>query len=301
MHSLPWRRLIAGAFVCIVIILSSMLFSLPEGRVAVITLFERPIGVHDTAGLKCKLPYPFQKAYILDVRDRLYETRLTETLTRDKRNVILVTYAIWHIKKPVRFLQAVGTREAAEAELDGVVTNAKNAVMGRYDFAALVSSEADEQKVGEVESAMLAEAGEATVDRYGIEITQIGLQRLALPEENIPYVFDQMRAERAQYAARFKAEGEREASKIRAETDLEAARLRAEGKEQAERIRGDAEAEAARIYAAAHRKDPEFYTFMRSLDPLEKMMGANTTVVLGTDAPPFDVLRKDPGGVKTGE
>jgi modulator of FtsH protease HflC len=288
------RNRILAALLAAIIVLSSMLFSLPEGRMAVITLFERPVGVHETAGLKIKLPYPFQKAYIMDVRSRLYETRLTETLTRDKRNVVLVTYAVWHIQDPVRFLQAVGTPEAAQVELDGVVTNAKNAVMGRYEFAALVSSKPGEQRVGEIEQAMLAEAGEAAVERYGIGITQIGLQRLALPEENIPYVFDQMKAERGQYAARYRAEGEREAARIRAETDLTAARLRAEGKEQAERIRGQAEAEAARVYASAHRRDPAFYAFMRSLDSLESMMGANTTVVLGTDSPPFNVLRQDP-------
>lgn len=293
-----WRRIVAATVVCTVIILSSMLFSLPEGRMAVITTFEKPVGVHRTAGLKCKLPYPFQKAYILDVRHRLYETRLTETLTRDKRNVILVTYAIWHIAEPVKFLQAVGTPEAAEVELDGVITNAKNAVMGRYDFAALVSANEKEQRVGEIEQAMLRDAAEAAVERYGIKITQIGLQRLALPEENIPYVFDQMKAERSQYAAKFRAEGEREAARIRAETDLEAARLRAEGNEQAERIRGEAEAEAARIYASAHRRDPEFYSFTRSLDSLEKMLGENATVVLDTDTAPFNVLKHDPAEVK---
>lgn len=297
MTPIIWRRVIVAAVVALVIALSSMLFALPEGRVAVITTFEKPVGVHSTAGLKFKLPYPFQKAYTLDVRHRLHETRLTETLTRDKRNVILVTYALWHIQDPVKFLQAVGTPEAAEAELDGVITNAKNAVMGRYDFSALVSADESEQHVGEIEQAMLHDAGKAATERYGVQITQIGLQRLALPEENIPYVFEQMKTERAQYAARYKAEGEREAARIRAETDLQAAKLRAEGNEQAERIRGEAEAQAARIYASAHRRDPKFYSFVRSLSALEKMLGASATVVLDTDSAPFKVLKQDPAEV----
>jgi membrane protease subunit HflC len=105
-----------------------------------------------------------------------------------------------------------------------------------------------------------------------------------------------MRAERKQYAERFRAEGEKEASNIRAETDLSVAKLRAEGNQRAEEIRGDAEAEAARIYTAAHRLDPEFYRFLRSLDSLEAMMGETTTVVLDTDSPPFDVLKSPQGG-----
>ena len=103
-----------------------------------------------------------------------------------------------------------------------------------------------------------------------------------------------LKAERAQYAAKFRAEGEKEAAEIRADTDLEAAKLRAEGEEKAEEIRGNAEAEAAKIYASAHQLDPEFYKFLRSLDSMDKMLGKNSTVVLDTDTPPFSVL-KNPG------
>ncbi len=294
MQQAMWRRVAVALTVALVIILSSMLFSLSEGRVAVITLFENPIGVYDTAGLKWKLPYPFQRAYILDARSRLCETRLTETLTRDKKNVILITYSVWKIGEPIRFLQAVGNARSAEAKLDGVVTNAKNAVLGNYDFSALVSKSADGQRIDEIEKAMLEDVKQEARARYGIDVVQIGLQRLALPEENIEYVFDQMKAERAQYAARFRADGEKEAARVRAETDLQVAKLRAEGEEKAETIHGNAEADAAKIYASAHKLDPEFYTFLRSLDSLEKILGDEATVVLDTDSAPFDML-KNPG------
>lgn len=284
-----------AALVALVILLSSMLFSLPEGRVAVITRFGAPVRVYKHAGLHMKLPPPFERSYELDARRRLYETRLTETLTRDKKNVVLVTYTVWRVSEteddPVRFVQAVGSIEGAESKLDGVVTNAKNGVLGNHDFAELVSSEAGEQRLDEIEAEMLADVKQEARLRYGIDVIQIGLQRLALPEANIPDVFDQMKAERAQYAARFRAEGDKEAARVRAETDLETAKLRAEGKEKAETIRGDAEAEAANIYAAAHKLDPGFYRFLRSLDSMEKMLDENSTLVLDTDSPPFDVLK----------
>lgn len=292
------RRWAVATAIIGVIVLSSVLFGLPEGSVAVITRFGAPVRVYDQAGLHMKLPIPFEQSYILDSRRQLYETRLTETLTRDKKNVILVTYAIWNVSAgsipddPVRFLQAVGTIENANAKLDGVITNAKNAVLGNYDFSALVSNKPDEQKLDAIEAEMLAEVQGEALNRYGIDVVQVGMQRLALPEENVSYVFDQMRAERAQYAERFRAEGEKEASSIRSETDLQVAKLRAEGDQKAEEIRGNAEAEAARIYTAAHRLDPEFYRFLRSLDSLEAMLGEQTTVVLDTDSPPFDVLKK---------
>lgn len=295
-----FRRWTVAAVIIGVILLSSMLFGLPEGSVAVITRFGAPVRVYEQAGLHIKLPIPFEQNYILDARRQLYETRLTETLTRDKKNVILVTYTIWKVSAqkvpddPIRFLQAVGTLENANSKLDGVVTNAKNAVLGNYDFSALVSNKPEEQKLDQIEEQMLADVREEALNRYGIDVIQVGMQRLALPEENVAYVFDQMRAERKQYAERFRAEGEREASNIRSETDLQVAKLRAEGSQKAEEIRGDAEADAARIYTAAHTLDPGFYRFLRSLDSLETMMGQSTTVVLDTDSPPFDVL-KQPG------
>ena len=127
-------------------------------------------------------------------------------------------------------------------------------------------------------------------EKYGVKIEEVGLERLSLPEGNTKFVFDQMRAERRQYAARYRAEGEREADLIRSKTTLEVAEIRATGEEEAARIRGQAEAEAARIYADAHSADPEFYRFTRSLEALNKMLSGKSSVVLRTDSPPFDLL-----------
>ena len=303
-----WTRWIVGGVVVVSIILSSMLFSLPENRVAVVTRFGNPVRTHDRPGLHMKLPVPCERAYILDARKRVSETRLTETLTKDKKNLILVTYSVWQVDTqgngPVNFLQALGDIPGAEGKLDGVVTNAKNSVLGNYDFTDLVSLDEDEQKIDKIEQDILEEVRREVQARegmagYGIQVSQIGIKRLALPEENISYVFEQMRAERRQFAERFRAEGEKEASVIRAETDLQVARLRAEGKEKSAEIRGEAEAQAAQIYAAAHRMDPSFYRFTRSLESLQKLLGANTTVVLDTRTPPFDVL-KNPGIAESG-
>jgi membrane protease subunit HflC len=112
-------------------------------------------------------------------------------------------------------------------------------------------------------------------------------------------VLDQMRAERAQYAARHRAEGERDATEIRAQAEVESASLRADGQRKATEIRGRAEAEAARIYTDAHRRDPEFYRFLRTLDTLKTLLGRRSTVILRTDAPPFDVLDSGPPGRAT--
>ena len=186
MRKPDWTRWAVAVAVVIAVLLSSVLFTVPEGQVAVVTRFGAPVRVYQDAGLHAKLPVPFERAYVLDARCRLYETRLAETLTRDKKNVILVTYTLWRISDPVRFLQAVGSIAAAEAKLDGVVTHAKNAILGNYDFAALVASNPQEQKLDEIEANnMLAEVREEAQRRYGAGGVQVGLQRLALPTKNV--------------------------------------------------------------------------------------------------------------------
>jgi membrane protease subunit HflC len=103
-----------------------------------------------------------------------------------------------------------------------------------------------------------------------------------------------MRAERRQFAARYDAEGEREASKIRSDADLEAARIIAKGAEEEARIRGASAAQVARIYATAHRVNPELYKFTRSLDSLDKLVTSNTSLILRTDSEPFSLLQQKP-------
>lgn len=285
-----WLRRGLGIVAVVGMLLWATGLSVREGQAVIVSRFGKPVRVVDQAGLAWKLPWPVDQAIVVDQRTRVFETAHTEMLTRDKRNVILLTYATWRVSDPLRFVQAVGTTEGAELKLDGLITNAKIGVMGRYDLAALVSTDPSTLQVDAIEAELLEATAPTALERYGIEITQVAFQRLSLPEENVRYVFKQMRAERDQYAARYKAEGQEEADRVRSETDLEAARIRAEGKEKAAQITGDAEAEAARIYAEAHRQDPELYEFLRSLETLDVVVGEQTTVVLRTDAEPFSLL-----------
>jgi len=277
-----------GILVLAVLIVSAVTYQVRESHVAVVARFGKPKRVVTVPGLHGKLPWPLENVYILDNRKRVYETSYTETLTRDSQNVILLNYAIWRIADPLSFLQAMGSVAAAEERLDGMITSAKNGIMGNYDLSAMVSTDPSMLKVEEIERAIVAEV-------QGTAREQIGFQRLALPEENIRNVFDKMRAARAQFAARWIAEGEREGDNIRSKTDLERKQILSEAIQRSAVIRGQAEAEAARIYAQAHSEDAEFYQFLRSLESLKRILGDRTTVILRTDNPPFDVMEAPKG------
>lgn len=285
-------RRTVGTVAVLAIVLSSITVAVREEHSALITRFGKPVRVLDEAGLHWKLPWPLERASTVDRRLRVMQTRHTEMLTRDKRNVILLSFVVWHVEDPLLFFRSVGSLEAAQTKLDGLVTNAKIGALGRHDLAALVSTDPTTLRVPEIERDVLRTANEVAVERYGVTVDQVGFQRLSLPEANTSFVFDQMRAERRKEAARYRAEGRREGTKIRAQTDLEKAEILAEGREAAAKVRGEAEAEAARIYAEAHRLDPELYRFVRQLESLEKVIDEQTTVIMRTDSPPFSILEK---------
>jgi membrane protease subunit HflC len=225
------------------------------------------------------------------MRRRVYETGLTEMLTRDKKNIIARTFVVWRVGDPLFFAQAIGSQSGAEAKLDGLLTNAAIGTLGGHDLSALVSTTPADLQVDQIESELLASTAPMALRSYGVAIEQIRLERIALPEENVTAVFEQMRAERRQFAAKFQAEGERDPRRIRPAADLEAARLPPKSAEETARIRGEAAAQVAKTYAAAHRVDPDLYRFTRSLSSLDKLVTGNTSLILRTDSEPFSLLQ----------
>jgi membrane protease subunit HflC len=131
---------------------------------------------------------------------------------------------------------------------------------------------------------------------YGIEIRQVGVERMTLPDETLAATVARMRAERETAAAERTAEGLRQAAAIRADADRDAREVVAQAREQAARTEADAQQAAARIYAKAYESDPGLYNTLRSLDALNQVIGRNTSLVLRTDAAPFRILVDGPAG-----
>jgi membrane protease subunit HflC len=276
------------------IVAYSMYFQVSEGHKAVVTRFGDPVRCLHEAGLAWKWPWPIERVRDIDIRRRLYNSPYTATLTRDQKNVILLTYAVWRVEDPQLFLQSLGTPEAAEQKLDGMVAASKNFHLGRFDLSALVSTTPGAIQTEQIEQAILDDVAPSACAKFGIVVEQVGIKRIAYPEENITTVLQQMRAERRAEAGKIRAEGEREAQRIRDEVLVKCEEIRREGREEAGKILGQSEKEAADIYAQAHRLDPEFYRFWRSLQAVRKTLGAKATVIMRTDQGFFDVLATPP-------
>ena len=283
-------RLVVLVFALLAIAYRASSTIVSEGNSAIVVRLGNPARVLDTPGLYFTLPWPIEEIVTVDRRRRTFQTQHTEMLTKDKKNVVLVSFVIWSVSDPLKFFQSIGDIETADDKLNGLVTNAKIGVLGKYELSALASTDTTLLKAKEIEAELLTQTQTLASEQYGIEIQHIGFSRLSLPKENIRAVFQQMRAERKKFAVEFRAKGEEEASRIRATTDTEVATIEAKMTQEVAEITGEAEAQAAKIYADAHSQDPDLYRFIRSLDTLEEVIGPKSTLILRTDAAPFDVL-----------
>jgi membrane protease subunit HflC len=283
-------RIAVAAVVVGLLSIYATYFSVNEGQVAVITRLGAPTREITTAGPYWKWPWPIEQVHVIDARMRLFNTPLTATFTRDKRNVILLSYVAWHVEKPLLFLQAAGSREVAEKKLDGMVTASKNFHIGRFDLSALLSTQPGSIRMDVIEQAILDDVRIPMLEKFGVRVDQVGFKRIALAEENTAAVLAHMRSERKAEADRLRAEGEREAQAIRDEALVKSEETLREGREKAGEIRGQAEKEAADIYAQAASLNPDFYRFWRSLEATKKVLSGKATLILRTDQGFFDVL-----------
>ena len=283
-------RMSVGIIAILAIIYAACTTVVRDGQAVLVINLGKSSSVLVDSGLHWKFPWPIEKTVEIDMRRRTMQTQHTEMLTKDKKNVVLLSHVIWSVNDPLRFYQAIGSIDSADDKLSGLVTNAKIGVLGKYDLSALASTDPETIKIEEIEKELLVLTQDIALEKYGIDIQSIGFSRLSLPKENIKSVFKQMRAERKKYAVEFQVDGEKEAGKIRSDTDLTVSQKQAETIKEVAKIRGDAEAKAARIYAAAHSKDPELYKFIRSLETIDEVIGARSTIILRTDSEPFQLL-----------
>jgi len=285
-------RLRIGSGLAALVLLAFVAFTevVKEGESAIMLRFGKPMRVLDDPGLHFKWPWPVEESAVIDMRRHNFHTRHTEMLTADKKNIILLSFAIWSVQDPLLFHQSVGSTTTAESKLDGLITNAKIGLLGKTDLSALASTNPELLAVDEIEDSLLALIKEPALEEYGIAIIDVGFNRLSLPKANVSAVLKQMRAERKQYAAKHLAEGEELATAIRSETDLKVAELESEAIEKAAKIKGESEARAAEIYGAAHGQDPDLYRFLRSLESLDTVLGPRSQVILRTDSEPFELL-----------
>ncbi len=266
---------------------------------AVITQFGKPVSVLSQAGFYLKLPVPFQRANVLDKRILITNTRETELLTADKKNVLVSTYISWKIADPVRYLAALRNRDFAENRLAALVQSELGSALGDRPFGTILGTTGNGASLAELEGSVERAVAAVAREDLGIEVVSLGVTRLIFPPQNLDSVFARMRAERARIARGHRSEGRAEAQKIAARAERERARIIADAEAKATMLRGGGEAEAARIYAGAYEGHAEFYRFLRTLEAYKKVLNEKTTLVLPADSPFLEILTSRVPGART--
>lgn len=280
---LPWA-------LCGVVVLLAWLtfFSVRETEFVLVTQFGKPLYTVSDAGLHTK--WFFQTATYFDRRLRIYNPRPSEFLTRDKKNLVIESYVAWRIQDPKRFIETVGDPISAEMRLHDIVWSGLSAALGTQDLESIVSTNLQTVKAQDMLDRLSDTTDRAALRQYGIEVLDVRVKRLNLPEQNKQSVYARMRAERERIARQYRAEGEEQALSIRADADRQKEEILSLAYKQAEKTKGEGDAESTRIYSQAYSRNPRFYKLLRTLESYKKILDDKTTAVLSSDSELLKIL-----------
>ena len=196
-------------------------------------------------------------------------------ITLEKKDVIVDSFVKWRIADPRDFYTATGgDQNRARARLSAIIADGLRAEFAKRTLQAVISTDRAEIMASLVLGATLTAAS------LGIEIIDVRIKRIDLPDEVSSSVYQRMRAERAEVANELRSQGKEEKEKISATADREAQVLLAESLRDADLIRGAGDARAAELYAAAYNENREFYAFYRSLLAYQNTFGGGSDVLL---------------------
>jgi len=285
---------IAGGVALVVIAVAaivgySAMFSVYETRQALVLRFGEPREVIKDAGLHFKLPFIDNVIYV-DKRILDLENPAQEVIASDQKRLVVDAFARYQITDPLRFYQAVGTVQGANAQLAQLLNSALRRVLGESSFQALVRDDRS-ALMGRIREQLDREA-----ERYGINVVDVRIRRADLPEQNSQAVYQRMQTERQREAAEFRAQGSQRAQEIRSRADRDVTVLIADATSKAEQVRGEGDAQRNRIFAEAFNRDVDFFSFYRSMQAYEAGLKHNDTrMVLKPDSDFFRYF-VDPSG-----
>lgn len=286
----------AGGALAAILLLYLTFFSVRETEFVLVLQFGKPLYTVTEAGLHAK--WPFQSAMYFDRRLRVYNPRPSEFLTRDKKNLVIENYVLWKIQDPNRFVQTVGDPVAAEMRLHDIIWSGLAAALGAHDLESIVSTSPENVQAGRMLDNLTALTDRAALEQYGINVVDVRIKRLNLPEQNKQSVYARMRAERERIAKQYRAEGEEQALAIRADADRRREEILSAAYKEAEKTRGQGDAESTRIYGQAYSRNPRLYKLLRTLEAYKKVLDDKTTAILSSDSELLKVLMRGEAGAR---
>lgn len=305
-----------------VILFQMVTYTTQENEYTVVKQFGKISSINASAGLRVKIPF-IQTVNSIPKSMQFYDLPKSDVITSDKKSMIADAYVLWKITDPKLFTSSLNANTStAEGRIDVIVYNAikttisnmtqEEVIVSRDDKIEIsktddkldgveikdittengevVETDKKEEKEPEVIaiSSRLLKCVGSQCDQYGIEITNIEIKVLDLPNENKDAVYERMITERNNIAAAYKAQGKSEAQIIKNTTDKEVAVMKSEAQATADKIEAEGEAEYMKILSKAYnnKNKADFYLFSKSLDTAkESLKGGKTTLFLDKNSP----------------
>ncbi len=294
--------------VIVLFVLYQGIYTVDETQQVVITQFGKPVGDPITEpGLNFKIPF-VQTVNYFPKNLLQWDGDPSQIPTLDKTYIYVDTFARWKIVDPLKFFQTVNNVVGGLARLDDIIDAAVRNFIAQNPLIETVrwtNRELDVTEEGMDQTIHKRVMAEITTGRqnivkgilnqanpklkeFGILLIDVQIKRLNYVEEVRRSVYGRMIAERKQIAERFRSEGEGESRKIEGDRERDLKEITSVAYRKSQEIKGKADAEATLIYARAYNEDPDFYSFLQTLDIYKKTMDKDTTLVLSTDS---DFLR----------
>jgi membrane protease subunit HflC len=267
------------ALVVVVFLAFSSLFVVKEGERGIVIQFGKVKRDSDQVtrvyepGLHFKLPI-FDSVRIIDARNQTLDDRPDRFVTSEKKDLIVDSFIKWRVSDFAQYYLSTGNlKSQAEQLLKQKVNNALRTEFGTRTIKEIVSGERTEL----MEQAI--EAAKSSSD-LGIEVLDVRVKQINLPLEVSNPIFERMRAERLEVAKAHRSEGREKAEIIRADVDARITVMLAEAERESQTLRGEGDAEAAKVYADAFNKNPEFFSFVRSLEAYQNSFSNKQDVLI---------------------
>lgn len=253
-------------------------------------------------GLNFKVPF-IQTVKYLPKNLLEWDGEKGQVPTKDKTYIWVDVFARWRISDALRFYQNLNNETNAQSKLDDIIDAAvRNLVTSHMLIEAVRNTNRDmdlsESGVGERtdvitkdlemgRSAMceaILEQAQPKLADFGVKLVDVRFKRINYVDEVLKNVYERMIAERRQIAEKYRSEGRGESQRIEGEREKELKKIRSEAYRKAQEIKGEADAGAAVIYATAYGRDPEFYSFVKTLDIYKQSIDSSSTAVFSTES-----------------
>ena len=286
--------LVLLCLIAALLLLSLSAFSVDQREYALVFRLGEIVSVKKEPGLYFKMPMVENVRYFDKRILTLNWEEPDRFLTSEKKNVLVDSFVKWRIVDPAKYYVSVkGDEVQAERRLSQTVNDGLRAEFGKRTIHDVVSGE--RSQIMDI----LRQRADRDSSQMGIQVLDVRLKRVDLPQEVSESVYQRMEAERKSVANQLRSEGSAAAEKIRADADRQREVIIAEAYRDAQTAKGEGDAKATEIYAQAYSKNPEFYAFYRSLEAYRNSFKSKSDVlVLDPSSDFFKYMRNSGSGKK---